>query len=98
MQPEGYFAQVTIISGEIGEKIKYFVPARQPPKSFREREADLRKQLENQTERIRHLARLLNVNFNRSHGRSILLSYSDEGLKQIGIENYDPQIRKHGTP
>lgn len=88
---DGYFATVTITSGPVGEKIKYYVPGKKAPRSIREREADLRKQLDNQQERIRHLARLLNANYPRTHGCSLMLSYSDEGLRTIGIEHYDPQ-------
>ena len=91
---EGYWAIVTWESGEIGEKLKYWTSGKAPTRSERQRKQDLRKQKANANNAIRHLNRLMNVNFPASHGVTIALTYEDNVLDKLIGQEYrvtDPE-------
>lgn len=63
MKREGYYVIRTIIAGQIGEKIKYWVPGQKPTKSVRKMKSDLRKIQQNEVDAVKRVARLINANF-----------------------------------
>lgn len=79
MKKEGYWVIRTIIAGEIGEKIKYWVPGEKPTKSMRKIKSDLRKLQQNESNVVKHVARLINENF-RPSDCFFAPTYSDESM------------------
>lgn len=78
MKDTGYWVIRTYVSGNVGEKIKYFVPGVKP-KNKRQYKSDVRKQEQNFYSSERNLARVINANF--VPGDVILgLDYSEEGI------------------
>ena len=81
MKDTGYWVIRTYVSGNVGEKIKYFIPGAKP-KNKRQYKSDVRKQEQNFYSSERNLARLINANF--KEGDVILgLDLSDEGLSFV---------------
>ncbi len=79
---EGYFVTRTYKSGNVWEKIKYWVPGKRPSKVGRVVRSEINKQEQNETQTIRAAARVLNENF--KPGDIILgLDYSDKGLQRV---------------
>jgi len=78
----GYWVIRTWQSGQVGEKVKFWVPGERPSKSARKlaREAKLR--LDNEQSAERRAARLLNANF-RQGEYLVGLDYSDKGLAKL---------------
>lgn len=85
---QGYWVVRTVISGPVGEKIKFFVPGVKPPKSQRRLKAEIRKQQQNEANAVRRAARLVNANFTH---RDFLTgeNYSAESLQRLA-EGLDP--------
>lgn len=83
MEGQGYWVIVTVESGLIGEKTKYWVPGEPPTRSVRKMKSDIRKLRQNENNAIRRCARTLNVNWPSSDGYMILLDFSPEGLAKI---------------
>lgn len=78
MKETGYWVIRTYVSGNVGEKIKFFVPGARPKKK-KQYKSDVRKQEQNFYSSERNLARLINANFRQ--GNVILgLDYSAEGI------------------
>ena len=78
----GYWAIRTWQAGQVGEKVKFWVPGEKPSKSARRlaREAKLR--LDNEQSAERRAARLLHANY--SQGDCLIgLDYSDKGLARL---------------
>ena len=81
MKDTGYWVIRTYVSGNVGEKIKYFIPGVKP-KNKRQYKSDIRKQEQNFYSSERNLARLINANYKA--GDVILgLDFSDEGLSFV---------------
>jgi len=80
---EGYWVIRTYESGNVGEKIKFFVPGeRRSGRSRRREKEELRKQAQNEYSAVKQLARLINANFGA--GDILLgLDYTDEGLGKL---------------
>lgn len=80
---EGYWVTRTYEAGQVGEKIKFFVPGKRPDRKVRRKDLqNIRKQEQNQYNAVRALARKLNANFS---ARDLLmgLDYSPEGMERI---------------
>lgn len=78
MSRSGYWVIRTYVSGNVGEKIKYFIPGNRS-RSKRAYKSDIRKQEQNAKSSERALARLINANF--SAGDYLVgLDYSGESL------------------
>lgn len=90
MRKEGYWVIRTYRSGQVGEKIKYWVPGAKPSSSERRIRSEIKKQQSNEASAEKHAARIINENFTR-HDALITLSYSDKGLGKIceGIDASD---------
>lgn len=74
----GYWVIRTYTSGNVGEKIKYYIQG-DKPRSKRVYKSEIRKQEQNDRSSERTLARILNANF--SSGDVLIgLDYSDKGL------------------
>ena len=82
MQKEGYWVIRTYQSGQIGEKIKYWVPGQKPTRSQRRIKSDIRKQQQNENDATKRAARIINENF---QGGDVFdaLTYSDEQFIRI---------------
>lgn len=82
MKKEGYWVIRTYQAGQIGEKIKYWVPGQKPTRSQRRMKADIKKQQQNENDATKRVARILNENF---HGRDVFdaLTYSDENYIRL---------------
>lgn len=78
----GYWVIRTWQAGQVGEKVKFWVPGEKPSKSARKlaREAKLR--LDNEQSAERRAARLLNANF-RQGEYLVGLDYSDDGIAKL---------------
>ena len=82
MKREGYYVIRTIIAGQIGEKIKYWVPGQKPTKSKRKMKSDIRKIQQNESDAVKRVARLINANF--LPGDCFFApTYSDESLATL---------------
>lgn len=82
MKREGYFVIRTIEAGQIGEKIKYWVPGQKPTKSLRKMKSDIRKIKQNESDAVKRVARLINANF--FPGDCFCApTYSDENMKNL---------------
>ena len=86
---EGYWVIRTYKAGSVGEKIKFWVDARNLPKSTRKLKTDARKALANEYSAVKTVARLLNANFGKGD-YLIGLDYSKAGYKKLikSIEGY----------
>lgn len=83
---DGYWTIVTWEAGNVGEKIKYWIPGQRPTRSERKMKQDIRKQKQNDGNAIRHLNRLLNVNFPASKGIGLVLTYDDQHLHELSAD------------
>lgn len=96
MSDTGYWVIVTHQAGRIGEKIKYWIPGKAPPRSERKRKADLRKIRQNDNNAVRRVARIMNENFQERDGSCLVLEYGPKEIKRIGLaHDYDPQDSEH---
>lgn len=79
MPKEGYWVIRTYQAGQVGEKIKYWVPGKKPSRSQRRIKSDIRKQQQNENDATRRVARIINENF---PGGDVFdaLTYSDENF------------------
>ena len=87
---EGYWVIRTYVSGNVGEKIKYWISGARPTRSERRMKYEIRKIQQNYTSSEKELARLINANFKQ--GDILLgLDYSEEGYRKLlnRAENYD---------
>lgn len=82
MKKEGYWVIRTYTAGDIGEKIKYWVPGKKPSRSQRRIKSDIRKQQQNENDATKRVARIINENF---RGGDIFdaLTYSDSSLDML---------------
>ena len=81
MKGKGYWVIRTYRSGNVGEKIKYFIPSERP-KSKRQYKSDLRKQAQNDYSAEKNVARLINANFKQ--GDVLLgLDYGAAGYEKL---------------
>ena len=80
---EGYWVTRTYRSGQVGEKIKYFVVGEKPDRLRRETRRELsRTEKKNRGQALRVLARLINANFTK--GDILLgLDYDDKGMDKL---------------
>ena len=74
----GYWVIRTYTSGDIGEKIKYWVSGVKPSGGKRRIKADVNRLEKNEKQSEKNLARILNVNFGKQGGVLVGLDYSDE--------------------
>lgn len=96
MSDTGYWVIVTHQAGRIGEKVKYWIPGKAPPRSERKRKADLRKVRQNDNNAVRRVARIMNENFQERDGSCLVLEYGPKEIKRIGLDHdYDPQDAEH---
>jgi len=79
---EGYWVIRTYISGNIGEKIKYYLEGEKPTKSERKVKSDIKKIQQNEASTIKESARLLNANFT-SEDSLFGLDYSEEAYNRL---------------
>lgn len=80
MKKEGYYVIRTIVAGQIGEKIKYWVPGQKPTKSMRKIKSDIKKIQQNESDAVKRVARQINANF--IPGDCFFApTYNDESLK-----------------
>lgn len=82
MKKEGYWVIRTYKAGRIGEKIKYWVPGKRPSRSLRRIKSDIKKQQQNESDAIKHVARLINENFLGGDAFDAL-TYSDDALDKL---------------
>lgn len=79
---EGYWVIRTYVSGQVGEKIKYWISGARPSRSERKMKTDIRKLQQNYSSAEKELARLINNNY--SKGDILLgLDYSDGGYQKL---------------
>ncbi|MBQ8830840.1 MAG: hypothetical protein IJ017_04530 [Oscillospiraceae bacterium] len=82
MMKDGYWVIRTYKAGNVGEKIKFWIPNARPAKSSRKIKSDLKKIKQNEASTVKRLARVINANF--SHGDILLgLDYSPEGYERV---------------
>lgn len=82
MMKDGYWVIRTYKAGNVGEKIKFWIPNARPTKSSRKIKSDLKKIKQNEASAVKRLARVINANF--SHGDILLgLDYSPEGYERV---------------
>lgn len=93
MQGIGYWVIRTYVSGNVGEKIKYWIPGEKPTASRRKIAADIRKQDQNKKACERTLARIINTNFTKGDVM-VGLDYDDAHLKKVTGESGDATIEK----
>lgn len=78
----GYWVIRTYEAGNVGEKIKYWVPGERPKKSAGRTASDIRKVQQNEASAVKRVARLLNANF--KEGDILLgLDYDESGMNKI---------------
>ena len=82
MKKEGYWVIRTYQAGQIGEKIKYWLPGKKPSRSQRRIKSEIKKQQQNENDAIKRVARIINENFT---GGDVFdaLTYSDEALQKL---------------
>lgn len=91
---EGYWVIRTYQSGNVGEKIKFWISGARPTRSERKIKSDIKKLEQNYSSAEKELARLINGNFGK--GDILLgLDYSDAGIKKLekqaaGTEDDEP--------
>lgn len=79
---EGYWVTRSYRAGDVGEKIKFFVPGTRPTGKLRRKDRDaIRKQEQNAYNAQKTLARILNANFRR--GLLIGLDYNEAGMQRL---------------
>lgn len=79
---EGYWIIRTYRAGNVGEKIKYWVPEGKATKSSRKMKSDIKKIQQNEASAVKRLARCINANFR--HGDYLIgLDYSEEKLAKL---------------
>lgn len=86
---EGYWVIRTYEAGAVGEKTKFWVEGQRPPRSAKRLKTEAKKALANEYSAVKHVARLINANFQK--GDILLgLDYSDEGIRKLiaGIDGY----------
>ena len=77
----GYWVTRTYQSGQIGEKIKFFVPGEKPSTSRRRlNKAELKKQRWNDQNAVKRVARIIHANFYGGKDYLVGLDYSDAYL------------------
>ena len=82
MMKDGYWVIRTYKAGNVGEKIKFWIPNARPSKSSRKIKSDLKKIKQNEASAVKRLARVINANF--SHGDILLgLDYSPKGFEKV---------------
>lgn len=83
---DGYWVIRTYVSGQVGEKIKFWVPGTKPKgRMTRRNRSDIRKAAQNEESSERQLARLINANF--GPGDLLLgLDYAPEALLRLELE------------
>lgn len=79
----GYWVIRTYISGNIGEKVKYYVSGNKPERSKRRATSDVNKIEKNEKQSEKNLARILNTNFGSQGGVLVGLDYSDASYKKL---------------
>lgn len=79
---EGYWVIRTYQAGQVGEKIKYWVPGQRPTRSQRKIKSDIRKQQQNENDATKRVARIINENF---QGGDLFdaLTYSDDSFAEL---------------
>ena len=80
---EGYWVIRTYISGNVGEKIKYWVSGQKPVRSKRKASQDVSRIEKNEKQSEKNLARILNTNFGAQGGVLVGLDYSDESYNRL---------------
>ena len=82
----------TYKSGQVVEKVKFWVPAQARPRSPKKAATSARKQEENDRSAIKHLARMINCNY--SYGDLWLtLKYTPEGFEHIAGDDPDEVLK-----
>ena len=83
---DGYWVIRTYVSGQVGEKIKFWVPGPRPKgRMTRRNRSDIRKAAQNEESSERQMARLINANF--GPGDLLLgLDYAPEALLRLELE------------
>lgn len=83
---DGYWVIRTYVAGQVGEKIKFWVPGTKPKgRMTRRNRSDIRKATQNEESSERQLARLINANF--GPGDLLLgLDYAPEALLRLELE------------
>lgn len=86
---EGYWVIRTYKAGSVGEKIKFWVDARNLPRSKRKLKMDAKKALANEASSVKTVARLLNANFGAGD-YLVGLDYSKAGYRKLikSIDGY----------
>ncbi len=79
---KGYWVTRKIISGPIGEMIRFFVPGERPSRSARRLKAELRKQRWNDQNAARRVAQLIHANFRRGVDYLVGFDYDDAHLPE----------------
>ena len=79
----GYWVIRTYISGNVGEKVKYWVSGNKPVRSKRRMTSDVNKVEKNEKQSEKNLARILNTNFGAQGGVLVGLDYSDASYKKL---------------
>ena len=83
---DGYWVIRTYESGQVGEKIKFWVPGARPKgRLTRKNKSDIRKAVQNEESSARQMARLLNANF-RPGDWLLGLDYSPDALLRLELE------------
>ncbi len=83
---DGYWVIRTYESGQVGEKIKFWVPGSKPKgRLTRKNKSDIRKAVQNEESSARQMARLINANF-RPGDWLLGLDYSQEGMLRLEME------------
>lgn len=83
---DGYWVIRTYESGQVGEKIKFWVPGARPKgKLTRKNRSDIRKAVQNEESSARQMARLINANF-RPGDWLLGLDYSPDALLRLEME------------
>ena len=83
---DGYWVIRTYVAGQVGEKIKFWVPGTKPKgRMTRRNKSDIRKAAQNEDSSERQMARLINANF--GPGDLLLgLDYAPEALLRLELE------------
>ena len=79
---EGYYVIRTITAGRVGEKVKFWVPGKKPPKNPKKLKQGANKKTQNLHSAVRHLARILNANYEGGDG-VLALTYDDPHLAEL---------------
>jgi len=80
--PAGYWIIRSYEAGIVGEKVKFWIPEKRHPKSFRKKKTEPRKQEQNEYNTERRLARLINANCDP--GWVLLgMDYSETGMDRL---------------